>query len=102
MSQHTDSGTLPEIGAPEGFTHSFATAADGAKLSYYTTTSSGGGGGGGGGPSVLILHGANSYALTHRDLAALLAAQGGFNVHTASRRQRGLSSDYPAEVLALP
>jgi pimeloyl-ACP methyl ester carboxylesterase len=68
-------------------TPSFATSPDGAKISYYTV---------GSGPSVLILHGAMSFALTHRELAAALSPF--YTVHVASRRGRGLSDGYPPSV----
>ena len=68
-------------------THSFATAPDGAKLSYYTI---------GTGPPLLILHGAVTHALTHKELAVALSPY--FTVHTASRRGRGLSDPYPTSL----
>lgn len=56
-------------------------------MSYYTI---------GTGPSLLIKHGAVSYALTHRDIAIELSPY--YTVHIISRRGRGLSSCYPASV----
>ncbi|KAK1757997.1 Alpha/Beta hydrolase protein [Echria macrotheca] len=67
------------------FTHHFITANDGTPLSYYTI---------GTGPSILLIHGAGSYALTFRDLAVLLSKH--FTVNTMSRRGRGRSGPYPA------
>lgn len=57
---------------------------DGAHLSYYTI---------GRGPSLIIIPGALSYALTHLDLAIALSST--YTVHLLSRRGRGLSSPYP-------
>lgn len=74
-----------------GLTHHYATAPDGAKLSYYST---------GSGPSVLILHGSSTYALTHSELADALSSS--FTAHVASRRGRGLSEPYPEAVVSIP
>lgn len=69
------------------FTHHYATASDGARLSYYTI---------GNGPSLLILHGSASFALTCSELALELSPY--YTVHLVSRRGRGLSDDYPDSV----
>jgi pimeloyl-ACP methyl ester carboxylesterase len=71
-------------------THNFVSAPDGTNLSYYTI---------GIGPSVLILHGSASFALTHRELAIALSPH--YTVYIASRRGRGLSGGYPASVTGL-
>ncbi|KAK3896874.1 Alpha/Beta hydrolase protein [Staphylotrichum tortipilum] len=71
--------------------HNFAPTPDGGQLSYYTV---------GTGPSLLILHGSVSYALSHSELAIALSPY--FTVHLASRRARGLSSAYPTSVTSLP
>ncbi|KAK5657395.1 hypothetical protein OQA88_2965 [Cercophora sp. LCS_1] len=68
-------------------THNFATAPDGAKLSYYTT---------GTGPGIIVVHGAMSFGLTHKDLAVALSPY--FTVHLISRRARGLSGPYPPSI----
>ncbi|KAH8886359.1 alpha/beta-hydrolase [Thozetella sp. PMI_491] len=65
--------------------HHYAVSADGTRLSYYTV---------GQGPSVLVLHGAVCYALSHAELALELKSH--YTVHVASRRERGLSGAYPA------
>lgn len=70
--------------------HSFATAPDGGKLSYYTV---------GSGPHLLVIHGAVTYALLHEELAVALSPY--YSVHLVSRRGRGLSSAYPSQVLDL-
>ena len=70
--------------------HSFATAPDGGKLSYYTV---------GSGPGLLVIHGSVTYALSHQELAVALSPY--YTVHLASRRGRGLSSAYPSPVLDL-
>ncbi len=70
--------------------HQYATAPDGAKLSYYSI---------GRGPGVLVLHGAVCYALTHKELSVALSPY--YTVHTASRRSRGLSAPYPAAITEL-
>jgi hypothetical protein len=72
------------------FSPHFATASDGAKLSYYSV---------GTGDNVLILHGAFSYALLHSELAIALSPY--YTVHVASRRARGLSGPYPSSVTDL-
>ncbi|RYO82923.1 hypothetical protein DL766_006998 [Monosporascus sp. MC13-8B] len=68
----------------------FATASDGAKLSYYSV---------GTGNGVLILHGSFTYALLHSELAVALSPY--YTVHVASRRGRGLSGPYPPSVTDL-
>ncbi len=70
--------------------HSFATAPDGGKLSYYTV---------GSGPHLLVIHGSVTYALSHEELAVALSPY--YTVHLASRRGRGLSSAYPSPLLEL-
>lgn len=67
--------------------HSYAIAPDGGKLSYYSV---------GSGPSVLVLHGAMTFALSHKELALALSPY--YTVHIASRRGRGLSDPYPQNV----
>lgn len=67
--------------------HYTVPSADGASLSYYSL---------GTGPGFIILHGAVSYALSHRELGELLASR--FTVHLVSRRGRGLSGLYPHDV----
>ncbi|KAK5651802.1 hypothetical protein OQA88_11669 [Cercophora sp. LCS_1] len=61
------------------------------QLSHYTL---------GTGPSLLIIHGAVSNALTHLSLAHLLSPN--YTVHLYSRRSRGLSSSYPPSILSQP
>lgn len=70
------------------FTANFATTSDGAKLSYHSI---------GEGPGILIIHGAACYGMTHRELAILLADT--YTVHLLSRRNRGLSGNYPKWIL---
>lgn len=93
-------------------THSLAPTlapGDTAQLSYYTATTAPATADDPNLPSsrpcqhLLVLHGAMTMALTHRDLALLLAGEGSENshgrttmvVHTASRRGRGRSGPYP-------
>jgi pimeloyl-ACP methyl ester carboxylesterase len=68
-------------------THNFAAAADGAELSYYSI---------GNGPGIVVVHGAMSYALTHKDLAVALSPY--FTVNIFSRRTRGLSGPFPSSI----
>ncbi len=68
-------------------THHFAKAPDGGQLSYYSI---------GSGPSILVLHGAMSYALSNEEMAVALSPH--YTVHLVSRRGRGLSDPYPASV----
>ncbi|KAK4445333.1 Alpha/Beta hydrolase protein [Podospora aff. communis PSN243] len=71
--------------------HHFATAEDGAQLSYYSI---------GTGPGIVIVHGAMSYALTHKDLAVALSPY--FTVNIFSRRTRGLSDPFPPSITNPP
>ncbi|KAK0634107.1 Alpha/Beta hydrolase protein [Immersiella caudata] len=68
-------------------THHFATAAEGTQLSYYSI---------GNGPDIVIVHGAMSFALTHKDLAVALSPY--FTVNIFSRRNRGLSGPFPPSI----
>lgn len=81
------------------FTHHFATATDGARLSYYTTRPSPSDTNASPKPNVLVIHGAACYALTHAELALALSPY--YTVHTASRRGRGRSDPYPDDVIGL-
>ena len=68
-------------------THNFTTATDGTQLSYYSI---------GTGPGIVVVHGAMSFALTHKDLAVALSPY--YTVHIISRRTRGLSGPYPPSI----
>ena len=63
--------------SPPKLTANLAPTPDGGQLSYYTT---------GTGPSLLILHGSVTYALSHSELAVALSPY--FTVHLASRLEQ--------------
>lgn len=67
--------------------HSTVQTSDNTNISYYSI---------GNGPSLIIIHGAVSSALTQLELAHALSFK--YTVHIYSRRSRGLSGPYPESV----